>query len=1129
MNKAGAKSGARPAQGTATTTGEGLVRTHERTSLQSGEAQDKQSSSKEQGKLENVGEGADNSVKEAVVQQRPTERCGNVAADYVEEPQEHSGEMRPLKSANDDKLSITSLPPSTTIPVTKIDGESSVSVQDAIRAIDHLPGSVDTLDGYHLNISRTTRNKLKNEISKHKNDIAVLTAMSHIEEIVGKSLLIEEHRDRMKIDGERKSDNPSDQNIEKTQRFYGAATIDGVPYRVKSTAIVSRNTDRTRMHNYEITKIELLSPIASTRQKAYTAVDNNSITLAKLLQNVEFSYEKGRKILDEMQNNADASDNDILYRVEDDPEELKKLEMEPKVKVYRAMQLIDGKLYPPMAAKVHGKYVEPAVPGQWLRADEHPELAKNGLFTLNKGGKDASGKRLGSVPAAYNPYWHTSRSPLNDQFSSAYKRPNLVTVEVEIPKSELTSGYHADGAKDPVGEMSWHAGPVSSKLPKEKERKVILSRWCKVVRVVPDAEVADKVAGMLKGENISVPDNTVTPSLRRELEKRGVPITHTKMVEDWERKYPSGKEDYAREGDGAYTDDELSMINDPFVKMLGEKARSAKQRKAFAARERRNMADAVRELAERLHLDNVEIRHRKDYDGAEDARPARAKGYYSRKSGKIVVNIDNQRDVQDAVQTLLHEAVAHYGLRQLFGEHFDTFLRNVYEAADMDVRRRITELALRKYGGDFRVATEEYLASLAEQTDFENMPHGFWQKIKRMFLAMLHAIGFDGFADKGVTLSDNELRYILWRSYENLKEPGEHRSILGEAEDVAKQVELKVGNYGDTAAEEQRAERSINGQQEVAEGDGVAEEDPSGAAVRASVAEKLDARAEEIRNMPAIPIKKHDTSREYVREKYNSLGTAINKRDGKKVTFYHGVFGKMWRGENSLFAKIAPQLKDLFESSIYGFSSEDLLAGKKRPDGTIHKVHRNIDNYDYYVGKALINGKDYYVRFTVQNSEMKGNSGVHDVMVTDVSIYENSTGDASTSRRITGERLVANGTISDAKLMHLFGLDVNNSEKDADASENVSKPKVGARPAQGTATTTDEGSLQSGAGTDGDGSRQGPVNGMAIPEDKRRILSEKEIDSVVDDLEEHASEQTVVPYSKEEWNLNSATKCIVCC
>lgn len=240
--------------------------------------------------------------------------------------------------------------------------------------------------------------------------------------------------------------------------------------------------------------------------------------------------------------------------------------------------------------------------------------------------------------------------------------------------------------------------------------------------------------------------------------------------------------------------------------MLGEKARSAKQRKAFAARERRNMADAVRELAERLHLDNVEIVTEPMKVKDRRGKVHHPKGFFNTKTGKITVVIPNHANVDDAVQTLLHEAVAHYGLRQLFGEHFDTFLRNVYEAADMDVRRRITELALRKYGGDFRVATEEYLASLAEQTDFENMPHGFWQKIKRMFLAMLHAIGFDGFADKGVTLSDNELRYILWRSYENLKEPGEHRSILGEAEDVAKQAELKVGNYGDTAAEEESAD-----------------------------------------------------------------------------------------------------------------------------------------------------------------------------------------------------------------------------------------------------------------------------------------------------------------------------------
>ncbi len=496
----------------------------------------------------------------------------------------------------------------------------------------------------------------------------------------------------------------------------------------------------------------------------------------------------------EPQGSQDSGDDGTLYRMADE-EEAAKLDKEPTVKVYRAMQLINGKLYPPMAAKVNGSLVESAEPGQWLRADEHPELAKNGLFTLNKGGKDASGKRLGSVPAAYNPYWHTSRSPLNDQFSSAYKRPNLVTVEVEIPKSELTSGYHADGAKDPVGEMSWHAGPVSSKLPKEKERKVILSRWCKVVRVVPDAEVADKVAGMLKGEDISVPDNTVTPSLRMELEKRGVPITHTKMVEDWERKYPVTQSGLSRDGDGAYTDDELSEMNDPFVKMLGEKARSAKQRKAFAARERRRMEAAAHEWADKLHLDNVEIVTEPVAIKDRRGRVYHPKGYFDKGTGRIVICIGNNRNVRDVVQTVLHEAVGHYGLRRLFGKHFDTFLENVYAAADMDVRRRITELALRKYGGNFHVATEEYLASLAEDTNYESLSKGFWPRIKQLFLRMLRAIGLKDFVDRGVTLSINELRYILWRSFKNLTAPGEYRSFADEAEDVAKQAELKVGDF----------------------------------------------------------------------------------------------------------------------------------------------------------------------------------------------------------------------------------------------------------------------------------------------------------------------------------------------
>ena len=212
---------------------------------------------------------------------------------------------------------------------------------------------------------------------------------------------------------------------------------------------------------------------------------------------------------------------DTSYSIVKDPEIIKKLDKEDTVKVYRAMQVgEDGKLYPPMAAKVKGKLVEPIELGKWEQADERPELADDkGMFTLNKG----NGK---SLKAAYNPYLHTSRTPLNDQFSEAQNRPNIVTVEVEVPKSELTSGYKADKAKDAVGEVEWKAGIIQGQLT--GKRKVVLSRWDKPVRIVPDSEVADVIVNdMFKGKNITMPSNVVTPSLRKELEKRGVPFVET--------------------------------------------------------------------------------------------------------------------------------------------------------------------------------------------------------------------------------------------------------------------------------------------------------------------------------------------------------------------------------------------------------------------------------------------------------------------------------------------------------------------------------------------------------------------------------------------------------------------------
>lgn len=270
-----------------------------------------------------------------------------------------------------------------------------------------------------------------------------------------------------------------------------------------------------------------------------------------------------------------------------------------------------------------------------------------------------------------------------------------------------------------------------------------------------------------------------------------------------------------RSGEGALTADEVSMANDPIGKVLGYSSRTASERKTFAERERVRMVQRVNSLSKKLGLKNVEI----VLDGNTlKGKKAKAKGFYSRTNRKITIVISNHTSVFDVEQTLLHEAVAHYGLRELFGPQFDVFLDNVYRHAASDVRERINRLA-EKNGWDFRTATEEYLASLAEDTNFENMDESWWGKIKEFFLDMLHQIGFTEFS--GVTLTDNELRYILWRSYENLAEPGSRRSIFGEAADIVMQDKLKVGNYSYSKYERERDRLLATGRtnSRVAEGD----------------------------------------------------------------------------------------------------------------------------------------------------------------------------------------------------------------------------------------------------------------------------------------------------------------------
>ena len=243
-------------------------------------------------------------------------------------------------------------------------------------------------------------------------------------------------------------------------------------------------------------------------------------------------------------NEAINSNNQIRFHRVTEPEELERLNKEKTFRMYSGMQEVDGKLYSPMAAIIDGKRTDATEIGAWMGADERPDLVEGGKFQLVKTDKNP-GAGEGPVRAAYNPYMHTSTSMMNDQFTGAYARGNIKVVEWEIPESEKTSGYRAEGAKDAVGLVPWHSGSVNGLLPKDRQRSVMLSRWRKAVRVVPDSEVAESIAEQLDGTGLAIPWNVVTPNQLRELVKLGVPVT----TEESGQQAPETKEKFLAQMD----------------------------------------------------------------------------------------------------------------------------------------------------------------------------------------------------------------------------------------------------------------------------------------------------------------------------------------------------------------------------------------------------------------------------------------------------------------------------------------------------------------------------------------------------------------------------------------------------
>ena len=210
------------------------------------------------------------------------------------------------------------------------------------------------------------------------------------------------------------------------------------------------------------------------------------------------------------------------------------------------------------------------------------------------------------------------------------------------------------------------------------------------------------------------------------------------------------------------------------------------------------LARHVSFLAGKLHIPVEVIRHA-DEVGSPDIRGLLScgkdiRGWYDIPSQRVCLYLPHVRGKADVERTLLHEGVAHYGLRKLAGhKHMDAFLDDIFNGCGEKVRDEILRMAAADRT-DIRVATEEYLARMAE----DGTDQSLWDRIVTAFRNLLRKLGFC------LEIGTRELRGILAASRKNLTgiaEPAVIQTARGD-------LELSCG-YGRAVLRRQGVETDV--------------------------------------------------------------------------------------------------------------------------------------------------------------------------------------------------------------------------------------------------------------------------------------------------------------------------------
>ena len=178
-------------------------------------------------------------------------------------------------------------------------------------------------------------------------------------------------------------------------------------------------------------------------------------------------------------------------------------------------------------------------------------------------------------------------------------------------------------------------------------------------------------------------------------------------------------------------------------------------------------ADAIEEISSKVGY-SVSTVTGDQISGPDSDIKRKAKAWYDPNTDTVTINLDNVVSAEDAQRSYLHEVIGHYGLRELFGEQFDDAMFDIYGLLPKNVQEEIQNYMKKNYSSQLAnmssmkdavvLSMEEYLSRKAE----ENPDASWWNRICGSIRNLMRRIGI------GIKFNDNDVRYLLWRSKNNL-------------------------------------------------------------------------------------------------------------------------------------------------------------------------------------------------------------------------------------------------------------------------------------------------------------------------------------------------------------------------